>query len=656
MQVRLLVPVALLLLAALAPAASATMIWWEDPCDSTAGYTWTTPSLWRLSVDYSHGESNYGIGLTTGTVTSLTTYSIGRSLDLPPTTEYVEFYYFFEKVDPADTATTAEIYVLGNTGWKVDLDSYIAWAPNRADNQNRWVHVKIPISYLPDRECGLRYEFVQNSNSKGGTLCFDTIRVLTEDMVPMFSGTPTTGDPPLTVRFRDETSWKSDSIAGWHWEFGDGGTSTLQHPSHTYNIGNALYDVSLTVYTIYGESRTTTRSAYVTVGTVRKGDFIMDFTADPTSGDSPLTVTFTGTVSPANTDITNWKWTFSDGGIDYYGQTVSHTFNTYSAAASYDVTLTGYSSDGAFNATTKSGYITLVGSQSSGVSRGAINVRFVVQDYVGNRFDNVTVVATPLESTSPWSWLEELFGVPPEVDVKNQVLTGTTGTDGGIVFSLIESVKYRVQFTDELREINTTITIYPKEDEVPIYIWPTDSPPMGRAVTHDLFTRPTDDEHTELGLRYADVLNQTRSVTFTVRDENRTILHQETVEKSNATLTYEMKNDPPRTYYFGFTADHATYGEITQDRFITFTSDRPLVDLAPWIPRDIYNWAALCIIVLIAAIPGYFTAKFGVVFVPAFAAFFSFIGWLLTPWYLISGALALGVLIYIRWTEGDTGT
>jgi PKD repeat protein len=37
--------------------------------------------------------------------------------------------------------------------------------------------------------------------------------------------------PPLTVNFQDLTP----NSVGWFWDFGDGGTSTLQNPSHTYN-------------------------------------------------------------------------------------------------------------------------------------------------------------------------------------------------------------------------------------------------------------------------------------------------------------------------------------------------------------------------------------------------------------------------------------
>jgi PKD repeat protein len=50
----------------------------------------------------------------------------------------------------------------------------------------------------------------------------------------------------LTVNFTDESAIESGTIQNWHWDFGDGNTSTLMNPTHTYAIsGN--YNVTLTI-------------------------------------------------------------------------------------------------------------------------------------------------------------------------------------------------------------------------------------------------------------------------------------------------------------------------------------------------------------------------------------------------------------------------
>ena len=385
----------------------------------------------------------------------------------------------------------------------------------------------------------------------------------------------------------------------------------------------------------------------------------MDFTGTPVNGTSPLTVNFTASVSPAETNITSWRWDFGDG-AQGFGQTVSHTYNTYTSNAQYDVTLTGVaSSTGTANTTTKAGYITVNGSSGGGgvASLSTVKVRFVVLDYVGQRFENVTVTATPLESTGPWGWLEDLLGIPGEVDVENEVLTGTTGTDGAIVFTMVESVKYRVDITDASQGISTSITIYPKEDEIPVYIWPATTPPLGEAVTYDLSATPLDDENTRLRLTYSDALDNTTSVTFYVTTENGTLIHSETeTGDANVTISYEMVNVPGEVFIFGFEATHGTYGTITKDQFIRFSNDRPLVDFAPWIPLWVYNWAAIGFIVCIAAIFGFQTLKFGVVLVPVFALLFTYMEWLDTPVLLTLCAMTLGILLYMRYSEGETGT
>ncbi len=80
-------------------------------------------------------------------------------------------------------------------------------------------------------------------------------------LVPVadFSATPTSGVGPLDVAFTDAST---GTPATWAWTFGDGATSTLQNPTHTYNPGT--YDVSLTVTNALGTD-SVTKSGYITV-------------------------------------------------------------------------------------------------------------------------------------------------------------------------------------------------------------------------------------------------------------------------------------------------------------------------------------------------------------------------------------------------------
>jgi PKD repeat protein len=74
-----------------------------------------------------------------------------------------------------------------------------------------------------------------------------------------FSGTPLSGDAPLQVSFTD----LSTQAATWLWTFGDGATSTVRNPSHTYTVPGT-YTVTLEVTNAAG-SDSLTRPDFVVV-------------------------------------------------------------------------------------------------------------------------------------------------------------------------------------------------------------------------------------------------------------------------------------------------------------------------------------------------------------------------------------------------------
>ncbi len=69
-----------------------------------------------------------------------------------------------------------------------------------------------------------------------------------------------TGDAPMTVNFNGSSAL---NVTSWSWDFGDGNTSTVQNPSHTY-ASTGLFDVSLTIDTDEGVI-TNLQTGYVAV-------------------------------------------------------------------------------------------------------------------------------------------------------------------------------------------------------------------------------------------------------------------------------------------------------------------------------------------------------------------------------------------------------
>jgi PKD repeat protein len=174
-----------------------------------------------------------------------------------------------------------------------------------------------------------------------------TTTVTTAAQVPVasFSATPASGTAPLTVQFTDASS---NSPTQWSWTFGDGGTSTSQNPSYTYDTPG-VYSVSLTASNSAGSSAVDTQTGYITVSSAATTIPVPIFSASPTSGAAPLEVTFTdqSTGSPAS-----WSWAFGDGGTS----SIQDPSYTYENNGTYSVTLTETNSLGT-NATTVTGYI-----------------------------------------------------------------------------------------------------------------------------------------------------------------------------------------------------------------------------------------------------------------------------------------------------------
>jgi PKD repeat protein len=129
------------------------------------------------------------------------------------------------------------------------------------------------------------------------------------------------------------------TIFSYAWDFGDGATSTLANPSHTYTTAGP-YVVTLTVTDNTGAATT---QAILVKATEPNRPPVAVAAAVPTSGPAPLDVIFyaDGSYDPDGF-IGNIHWTFSDG-WDYWGSPAYHTFNS---DGMYTATLTVYDSRG----------------------------------------------------------------------------------------------------------------------------------------------------------------------------------------------------------------------------------------------------------------------------------------------------------------------
>ncbi len=111
------------------------------------------------------------------------------------------------------------------------------------------------------------------------------------------------------------------------------------------------------------------------------------FTAAPTAGPAPLTVSFTDTSTAADAPITAWSWSFGDGATSQ-AQNPSHT---YTAEGGYNVSLTGTAGDGSDTADQATVVTVSASPEGEGegevegeppVETGSLNVTILPQDAV----------------------------------------------------------------------------------------------------------------------------------------------------------------------------------------------------------------------------------------------------------------------------------
>ncbi len=158
--------------------------------------------------------------------------------------------------------------------------------------------------------------------------------------VATISANPTSGTAPLLVGFSGSGSDPDGSVVSYSWSYGDGGTSTQQVTTHTYQTaGN--YTVALTVTDNGGAKGSA--SVQIAIGGVGNQPPVAGASATPTFGPAPLTVAFTGSGSDPDGTIASYAWAFGDGGTSTQ-QSLSHLYQT---TGNYTATLTVTDNNGA---------------------------------------------------------------------------------------------------------------------------------------------------------------------------------------------------------------------------------------------------------------------------------------------------------------------
>ncbi|TMI64493.1 MAG: PKD domain-containing protein [Bacteroidetes bacterium] len=186
---------------------------------------------------------------------------------------------------------------------------------------------------------------------------------------------------PFTVQFTDI----SPAASTWLWNFGDGGTSNLQNPSHTYTSGG-VFDVSLTITLPGGCTNTITKPQLIKILNTT-----VAIANAPTGGCIPFSYSPIPQIQSVD-NIISYLWDLGEPGGIYTTQFPTHIYNT---AGNYTISLTVTTQTGCTET------ITIPNGVRTG-TRPTVNFSFTPNNVCAS----TPVQFTDLSVTSPGAFVE----------------------------------------------------------------------------------------------------------------------------------------------------------------------------------------------------------------------------------------------------------
>ena len=220
------------------------------------------------------------------------------------------------------------------------------------------------------------------------------------------------------------------------WRLSPAGSSA-QNPSHTYT-STGTYKVALQAYNAGGYN-STRKTGYINATTAIAP--VANFAGTPTTGTTPLTVSFTDL---SLNSPTSWNWKFGDGSL--VNATEKNPVHTYASAGTYSVSLTVTNSAGS-NTIERTNYITV----TSGVVTPVAN--FAGTPTTGTVPLNVQFTDATTGTPTGWAWF---FGDETYTASWMQMTSGAgwsprssqtsvTMPDGGIVLMGGAEIDYNIK-------------------------------------------------------------------------------------------------------------------------------------------------------------------------------------------------------------------
>jgi PKD repeat protein len=235
------------------------------------------------------------------------------------------------------------------------------------------------ISSLP----GATYRFYVVAFNAAGESAASNVAIATmgSTVTASFVVSPAAGVAGVT---RFVCSDASSGASSWSWNFGDGGTSTLQNPTHVFNAPGT-YTIQLTAGGAGGQSFAS-RSVSVSSGVAA------DFTVSPSNPTTQQNVNF---LDRSSGSIVAWQWNFGDGS----GSSSQSPVKRYPSSGTYSVSLTVSTAGGLTSSATHS--VTVATGSPAGSTVSAAFDSTPAALVVGG---NASFTDRSTGSPSAWQW------------------------------------------------------------------------------------------------------------------------------------------------------------------------------------------------------------------------------------------------------------
>ncbi|MEI9942759.1 MAG: PKD domain-containing protein [Chitinophagaceae bacterium] len=229
-----------------------------------------------------------------------------------------------------------------------------------------------------------------------------------------------------------------DAITSYSWDFGDGGTSNISNPTHTYNT-QGTYTIKLLITTSTGCS-----DSLIIVNAVRAGtNPIPDFSASPIPVCAYQPVQFTDlSTSAATPPIDEWLWNFGDGSTS----TLQNPQHIYTDTGYFTITLTA-TNNGCPATITKTNYIQVLPPIARFTFAIADCGNRALFQFTDQSIGPITTYDWDFGDGSPHSFAQNPLHSFPALGTYSVILTVTNGSCSHSITNQINIVDQAPNFT-----------------------------------------------------------------------------------------------------------------------------------------------------------------------------------------------------------------